>query len=206
MVITYYGVTCFKIQAGETVLAIDPYTKEAGLTPPRFQADIVLSTRNHPLSNNTDALAGNPFVVTSPGEYETKDISIEGIAAGNHAIYIVEWEGIRLCHLGALDEKQLPDATQERIGTPDILFVPVGDANALDAEEAVHVINLIEPRIAIPMYYAFPGFSALPLHNVDAFLKEIGSASAAEEKLTLKKKDVPQDEMKIAVLKPMASS
>lgn len=206
MVITYYGVTCFKIQSGETVLAIDPYTKEAGLTPPRFQTDIALVTRNHPLSCNTDALAGSPFTVTSPGEYETKGVSIEGIAAGARTIYVIEWEGIRLCHLGALDEKQLSNATREHIGTPDILFVPVGGVNALDAEEAVHMINLIEPRIAIPMYYAFPGFSALGLHNVDAFLKEIGSASATEEKLTLKKKDVPQDEMKIAVLKPLASS
>jgi len=203
MVITYYGVTCFKLQAGEIVLAIDPYTKEVGLTPPRFQTDIVLATRDHPLSNNTGALAGNPFIITSPGEYEIKGISIEGIAAGAHTIYIIEWEGIRLCHLGALDEKQLPDATRERIGTPDILFVPVGGANALDAEEAVHMINLIEPRIVVPMYYAFPGFSALPLHNVDAFLKEIGSSSVAEEKLTLKKKDVPQEEMKVTVLKPV---
>ena len=203
MIITYYGATCFKIQSGETVLAIDPYTKEAGLTPPRFQTDIALSTRNHPLSNNTDALAGSPFVITSPGEYETKGISVEGIAAGVHTLYVIEWEGMRLCHLGALNEKQLSDTTRERIGTPDILFVPVGGVNALDAEEAVHVINLIEPRIAIPMYYAFPGFTNLGLHTVDVFLKEIGSSSVAEEKLTLKKKDVPQDEMKVVVLKPV---
>ena len=206
MVITYYGVTCFKIQAGDTVLAIDPYTKEAGLTPPRFQTDIVLSTRNSPLTNNTSALAGDPFIITSPGEYETKGISIEGIAAGEHTIYVIEWEGMRLCHVGALSEKQLPDETRERIGTPDILFVPVGGVNALDAEEAVHVINSIEPRIAIPMYYAFPGFSALPLNKVDVFLKEIGSSVEAEDKLTLKKKDVPQDEMKITVLKPVTEN
>ncbi|TSC68658.1 MAG: hypothetical protein G01um101470_1150 [Parcubacteria group bacterium Gr01-1014_70] len=203
MVITYYGVTCFKIQAGETVIAIDPYSKEAGLTPPRFQAHIVLSTRNHPLSANTNALSGEPFIVTSPGEYETKGITIEGMATGAHTLYIIEWENMRLCHLGALDEKQLPDSTRERIGTPDILFVPVGGANALDAEDAVHVINSIEPRIVVPMYYAFPGFSAVPLNKVDAFLKEIGSSPAAEDKLTLKKKDVPQDEMKIVVLKPV---
>ena len=188
------------------MLAIDPYTKEAGLTPPRFQTDIALVTRNHPLSHNTDTLAGSPFVITSPGEYETRGVSIEGVAAGDYTLYIIEWEGIRLCHLGTLDTKELSDATRERIGTPDILFVPVGGVNALDAEEAVHVINLIEPRIAIPMYYAFPGFSVLALHTVDTFLKEIGSVSMAEEKLTLKKKDVPQDEMKIVVLKPLASN
>ena len=206
MVITYYGATCFKIQSGDTVLAIDPYTKEAGLTPPRFQTDIALSTRNHPLFNNTDALAGNSFIITSPGEYEIKGISIEGVSAGVHTLYIIEWEGMRLCHVGALSEKELPNETRELIGTPDILFVPVGGGNAIDAEEAVHVINTIEPRIAIPTYYAFPGFSALGLNKVDVFLKEIGSQPTAEDKLTLKKKDVPQEEMKIVVLKPVTEN
>ena len=206
MIITYYGVTCFKIQSGDVVLAIDPYSKEAGLTPPRFETDIVLSTRNNPMSNNTSALAGNPFTVTSPGEYETKAIGVEGVAAGDHTIYIIEWEGMRLCHVGALNEKELPDETRERIGTPDILFVPVGGGSAIDAEEAVHLINAIEPRIVVPMHYAFPGFSALPLGAVDAFLKEIGSSPAPEERLTLKKKDVPQEEMKVVVLKPVTGS
>ena len=158
------------------------------------------------MSNNTSALAGNPFTVTTPGEYETKAISVEGVATGEHTIYIVEWENMRLCHVGALHEKELPDETRERIGTPDILFVPVGGGNAIDAEEAVHLINTIEPRIVVPMYYAFPGFSALPLGTVDAFLKEIGSSSAPEERLTLKKKDVPQEEMKVVVLKPVTGN
>ncbi|TSC79088.1 MAG: hypothetical protein G01um101429_595 [Parcubacteria group bacterium Gr01-1014_29] len=205
MVITNYGVSCFKIQSGNTVLAIDPYTKESGLTPPRFQADIVLVTQNHPLHANTSALPGAPFLITGAGEYEVKGIMIEGVSADERTVYVLEWENMRLCHLGAYSEKNIPDSVLERIGTPDILFLPVGSADALDAEEAVHVMNLIEPRIVIPMYYAFPGFTALPLLGAEKFLAEVGTSPTPEEKLTIKKKEVPQEETKIVLLHPVAS-
>jgi L-ascorbate metabolism protein UlaG (beta-lactamase superfamily) len=204
MIITYYGITCFKIQSGDTILAIDPYNKESGLTPPRFQADIVVSTRPDPLFANTEALTGNPFIITSSGEYEIKNISIEGIAAWDYTLYVMDWEGIRLCHLGALSEKNIPDAIREHIGTVDILFLPVGSGNALDAEGAVHVMNSIDPRIVIPTYFSFPRFTAIPLDPVDAFLKEVGSAPKSEDKFTIKKKEIPQDETKIILLNPVA--
>lgn len=205
MVITYYGISCFKIQSGDTVLAIDPFSKESGLTPPRFQADVVLSTRNHPLHNNVEALTGNPFIVRNPGEYETKGIMIEGTAMGEHVIYILEWEGLRLCHMGSLSEKNIPDETRETIDTPDILFLPVGAGGALDAEEAVHVMNVIEPRIVIPMYYAIPGFKALPLEKAEKFLKEVGATPRPEDKFNIKKKDMSTEETKVVLLSPLSS-
>ncbi len=205
MVITYYGISCFKIQSGDTVLAVDPFSKESGLTPPRFQADVVLSTRRHPLHNNVEVLTGTPFIVRNPGEYETKGVMIEGAAVGEHVLYILEWEGLRLCHMGSLSEKNIPDDMREKIDSPDILFLPVGAGGALDAEEAVHVMNLIEPRIVIPMYYAIPGLKALPLEKAEKFLKEVGVAPRPEEKCTIKKKDVPTEETKVVMLSPLSS-
>lgn len=205
MIITYYGISCFKIQSGEVVLAIDPFSKETGLTPPRFQAHIALVSEQSPLHAHTETLSGSPFVIATPGEYELRGIVIEGIRADNHTLFILEWEGLRLCHLGALSDKNLPDATREQIGTPDILFLPIGGGGALDMEEAIAVMNQIEPRIVIPMYYAMPGFKALPLEKPDAFLKEVGSTAKPEEKVTIKKKDVPQEETMIKVLSPTAS-
>lgn len=204
MVITYYGLSCFKIQSGSVVLAIDPFSKESDLTPPRFEADVALSTRNHPLHANMESLAGNPFVIQQPGEYETKGIMIEGIAMDERVLYILEWEGLRLCHVGSLSEKNLSDEIREHIDTPDILFLPVGAGGALDAEEAVHVMNTIEPRIVVPMYYAIPGFKALPLQPLEKFLKEVGVSPHTEEKLTIKKKDVPSEETRIMPLMPLA--
>ena len=186
------------------MLAIDPYSKESGLTPPRFETDVALSTRNHPLHANMESLAGNPFIIQYPGEYETRGIMIEGIAADDRVLYVLEWENIRLCHLGSLTEKNLSDEAREKIDMPDILFLPVGAGGALDAEEALHVMNIIEPRIVIPMYYAIPGFNVLPLQPLEKFLKEVGVTPRAEEKLTLKKKEIPEGETQIITLQPLA--
>jgi len=116
MVITYYGLSCFKIQSGDTVLAIDPFSKESGLTPPRFGADAVLVSHEHENHNNIDALTvkdgeaslnsarqGGVFKVTGPGEYEFKGILVRGTECfhdskngkqkGKNTIYIIEWDG-----------------------------------------------------------------------------------------------------------------
>ncbi len=204
MVITYYGLSCFKIQSGSTVLAIDPFSKESGLTPPRFETDVALSTRNHPLHANIESLAGSPFVIQNPGEYEIKGIMIEGIAADQRVLFVCEWEGMRLCHVGSLSEKNISDDVREKIEAPDILFLPVGAGGALDAEEAVHVMNILEPRIVIPMYYAMPGFKELPLQPLEKFLKEVGATPRMEEKLTIKKKDIGEGETQIIPLTPIA--
>ena len=79
MVITWYGQACFKIQSGDLVVAIDPFSKEIGFTPPRFKTDIVLVTHGHFDHANWQALAGDPFAITGPGEYEVKGVDVMGI-------------------------------------------------------------------------------------------------------------------------------
>ena len=94
--------------------------------------------------------------------------------------------------MGKFTEKELGSEIQEEIGTPDILFIPVGGGNVIDEEKAVKIINQIEPRIVIPMHYKKP----------DDFLKEIGEKVQPEEKLTIKKKDLPSaEDTKVVVLK-----
>ncbi|PJE64515.1 MAG: hypothetical protein COU90_01585 [Candidatus Ryanbacteria bacterium CG10_big_fil_rev_8_21_14_0_10_43_42] len=199
MIITYYGVTCFKIQSGDTVLAIDPFSKETGLTPPRFQADVALTTKANAAHNTMDTLTGNPFLITDPGEYEVKGITIEGMAGELATLYTIEWEGMRLCHLGPIGTAKLSDEIRAFIGTPDVLFVPVGGSNSITASEAATIVTQIEPRIIIPMYYALPGLS-LPLDAPDAFIKEFGEGTKPEEKFTFKIKDLPTEGMRLVYL------
>src|SRR3989344_1760230 len=89
MVITYYGLSCFKIQSGETVLAIDPFSKESGLTPPRFTSHAVLVSHDHENHNNIEALASKEddgvFKITGPGEYEFKGSVVRGISSFHDA-------------------------------------------------------------------------------------------------------------------------
>ena len=205
MIITYYGLTCFKLQSGETVAAFDPFSKESGLTPPRFQTHIALVTKpESPYHNNTEALTVTNLVITTPGEYETCGIVVEGAAANGSIIYTLEWEGLRICHLGAVGLETLPDTVRESIGIPDILFVPVGNGGALDAEAAATIVNQLEPRIVIPTYYKFSGLRSPSLEQPDAFLKEFGEYEKLDEKFTIKKKDVPQEKTMFVLLRPLA--
>lgn len=214
MVISYYGISCFKIQSGDTVLAVDPFDKSSGLTPPRFQTDIVLSSHNHSNHNNIDALAPKQdaeiFSVITPGEYEIHGVQIRGISSwhdaksgaekGANTIYIIEWENLRVVHMGDYGEDKLREELHEEIGTPDILIVPVGGGDTIDVETAAKLITHIEPRIIIPMHYKIPGVKT-KWDSVETFLKEMGEKPAAEDRLTIKKKDVPAENQRVVVLK-----
>ena len=212
MVITWYGQSCFKIQSGETVVFTDPFDKEIGLTPPRSQADIVTVSHNHHDHNNCEALSGNALVIEGPGEYEIKGVEVRGILSfhddkegkerGTNTIYVIEIEGIKIAHLGDLGQSKLTAEQVEQIDGVDILMIPVGGSNyTIDGETAVDVINQIEPRIVIPMHYKIPGLN-IKLDGVDVFLKEMGAPKKeVVDKLTLKKKELPEEETEIVVMK-----
>jgi L-ascorbate metabolism protein UlaG (beta-lactamase superfamily) len=208
MHITWHGQSFFQIQTSankgeQTTLCIDPFDESLGIKPPSLAADILLITHDHADHNNKKAIKGDYFTVDGPGEYEVKEIFIQGIPSfhdeeqgkkrGVNTIYVIEMEEMRLCHLGDLGQKELTSEQIEKIGDIDILMIPVGGEYTLDAKRANHVIAQIEPKIAIPMHYALPKVKD-KLDSVDLFLKETGKKSIEPQpKLLIKKKDLPQD-------------
>lgn len=223
MHILWKGQSCFQIivsqKAGEQVkIVIDPYSEEIGLKLPKLEADILLATHGHYDHNNfkeVDPSAGSgqaPFLIEGPGEYERKDIFVQGIPSfhdekegkerGQNTIYTIEAEEMRLCHLGDFGQKELTSEQVEQIGEIDILMVPIGGVYTLDAKGASKIISQIEPRIAIPMHYYLPKLK-VKIDGLEPFLKEMGHKSATPEpKLLVKKKDLITEETKIVVLQP----
>ncbi len=194
---------------------IDPFDKSIGLRPPFGQGNIVLTTHDHYDHNNVGTIKGNPFIVEGPGEYEIKGVNIYGTLAfhdskegkerGLNTIYVVESEEMRICHLGDLGQRELSEEQLEKMGEIDILMVPVGGNFTLSAEQASRIINQIEPKIVIPMHYKIPGLN-LKIDGVDKFLKVMGEGKVeAQEKLVIKKKELPSEEAKIVVMKTIAS-
>ena len=212
MKIIWHGQSCFRIVTKDTTIITDPFGKEIGLKPPHFEADIVIVSHDHPDHNNISALRGTPFVVDSPGEYDLKGVFVWGIDSfhdakegkerGLNTIFIIEAEGMRLCHLGDFGQRELTDEQLEKIGEIDILMIPVGGVYTINSEEAAGVINQIEPKIVIPMHYKILGLN-IKLQGVDAFLKEIGTEEKqVVEQLVIKKNDLPkEEEMKVIVMK-----
>jgi L-ascorbate metabolism protein UlaG (beta-lactamase superfamily) len=217
MQITWKGQACFSIgiqpsKQEQVRLVVDPFDSSIGLKPLSGEADIVLVTHEHEDHNNIEGVGGEPFVISNPGEYEIKDIYIKGIASfhddaggkerGMNTIYVIEAEGMRLCHLGDIGQKELTANQVSEIGNIDILFVPVGGVYTVGAKGAAKIVNQIEPRSVVPMHYLIPKLK-IKLESADAFLKEVGVKDVESQgKLNLKSKDFSAEEMKIMLLTP----
>jgi L-ascorbate metabolism protein UlaG (beta-lactamase superfamily) len=217
MQIIWQGQSCFQMISSQgknhqVNIVIDPFDESLGLRVPKLEADILLVTHQHHDHNNVKAVAGNPFLIEGPGEYEIKEVFIQGIPSwhddkqgkerGQNTIYTIETEEIRLCHLGDLGQKELTSEQIEKIGEVDILMIPIGGVYTISAKEAVKIMSQIEPNIILPMHYQIPKLK-LKLDGLDKFLKTMGIKSITPlAKLSIKKKDISPEEAKIIVLKP----
>lgn len=204
MTIFWHGQGAFKFVDKEVVVAIDPHDK-TGLKMPKFQASVLLVTDNKDEYINAEGLRGDSFVIDGPGEYEVKNVFVYGIPADKKnnekiTIYLIEMEGIKIGHLGTINQDTLTDKQMEILEGVDVLLVPVGGGDTLNATKAVKIISQIQPRIVIPMYYKVPGLS-VKLDALEPFLKEYGVAKQeVSDKLKISKKDLPQEETKVEVL------
>ena len=200
MTISWYGEACFLLENSGVRILIDPPQKESGINPPRLKSDILIFSR----PEATNEQESETFVIDGPGEYEIKEINILGIADSStssgqvNTIYNIEIDGVKVCHLGFLNN-DLDNEKLALIDDPDIALVPIGNNGVLDAEAAMKLINKIEPSIAIPMLYDVKGLKTkrAPLA---AFLKESEAKEPPQPKLTIKKKDINEDETKIIIL------
>jgi hypothetical protein len=208
MIITYQGLEFFKVQFGDTILAFNPISKESKIKASRFGADIALVSLNHEDMNGVDSVSYSdrePFAVTGPGEYEVKEVFIKGFSSKSgyggkekiNTVYYVQLEGMNICFLGALNEKNISSEANEAIEGVDILFIPIGGDGVLNPDEAAKLATSLEAKIVIPMHYDLP--SAKTALNV--FLKEYGEEKIAPvEKLTLKKKDLEGKDGEVIIL------
>lgn len=214
MNIIWHGQSCFQIVSsqsknGQATIIIDPFDESLGLKAPKIEADILLMTRKDYEHNGSKNIAGNPFIIDGPGEYETKEIFIQGIYVPPsekekiiNTIYTIEAEEIKICHLGFFSQKELTDEQVEKIGETDILMIPVGGNDVISPKEAIKIMSQIEPKITIPMYYQIPKLKA-KLDGVDKFLKAMGVKKAESlPKLSIKKKNISSEEAKIIILNP----
>ncbi len=213
MIITWIGHSCFKIQdkigPDGTTLITDPFDKKIGLKPPAFEADIVTVSHDHYDHNNKKTIKGKPFIVEMAGEYDYHGVAIQGVESfhdaknggerGINIIYRIVMDNISVAHLGDLGHT-LNDKQLEVLSGIDILLIPVGGKYTIGAQKAVEVVSQIEPRIVIPMHYKTPNLK-LDIDKVDKFIKEMGVEPISEDKLKISKKDLPQEDMELVILK-----
>ena len=178
MEIHWHGRGCFELRAPAGVVVTDPFVSPAGTRLASLQADIVTLSL---AAADTGAIAGQPYVVRGPGEYEVHGIFVIGVesAEGEDArrplapntMYCLDFDGLTVCHLGHLGHA-LTQSQVEALGNVDVLLLPVGGALALGPMAAVDIVNQIEPAIVIPLHDTGDSGSG----PIEQFLKEMGAA------------------------------
>ncbi len=184
MIIRWHGHACFEIVPREgPVIVFDPHDGYSiGIKPPEVKADLVLISHDH-FDHNAYAVVAKPgadVVKMGVGERVVRGIKIVGIETfhdkvrgrrrGRNVVYVVEVEGLRIAHLGDLGHV-LEEDHVKKMGSVDVMMLPVGGTFTIGPEEAWEVIEAVKPRIAIPMHYWVPGIN-LPLRPVDDFVSK----------------------------------
>lgn len=210
MEITWYGQACFRLRSRSLAVVTDPYSPEIGLKLPRLTATIVTVSHQHGDHNYVEAVKGAPFIISGPGEYEIEGIFVIGVSTyhdtkqgeerGKNTAYLIEFEGLTICHLGDLGHV-LTQEQVEQLNNVDILLIPVGGKYTLNGAKAAEVVGLLEPKIVIPMHYKIPGLD-VQLEGVSRFLKELAVEPPQKlEQLTISKSQLP-DETRVVLLEP----
>ena len=181
MEINWRGHSCFIIKGKEKTILTDPYHPDLGYCLGEPKADIVTLSHFHPGHSYIEGVANEPKQIKSPGEYEIGGTFITGVATfhdnkkgdlrGKNTIYIIEMDGITLCHLGDLGHP-LGLHSIEELGDIDILFLPVGEVSTIPVDTAVEIVRQLEPHIVIPMHYKTEAFTG-DLGLVDRFLDKM---------------------------------
>lgn len=216
MTITWFGHSCFRIEAkeahstgsGQVSILVDPFSKDLGLRPPRIKDDLVLVTHSHYDHNDTSSINPEAMLINGPGEYEKQGIYVRGILSyhdknkgkerGLNTIYIIKAEDMTVCHMGDFGQDGFEGNQLDDIGDVDLLMIPVGGNYTIDYKEAVEVVSQIEPKIIIPMHYKIEGLK-VDIDSSDKFIKEIGLTPEKVDKLKIVKKNLPTEEMKLVV-------
>ena len=205
LTVRWFGHSCFLVSDGVKIVT-DPFDKSVGYPLPDVSADIILISHEHFDHNYISAISGKPEVIRGAGDKTVKGITFKAVKASHGAgrgdDYIRIWElgGIRFAHFGDLGV-DLTDSQFKEVGAVDVVFIPVGGYFTIDAEQAIKIINKLNPRIVFPMHYKTPAMgSGFPISGIEPFLKGKKNVNkVGKSSITLKKDALPK-EMTVYVL------
>ena len=207
MEITWHGMSCFRLKERNLpAIVTDPYNGDLGLPPLKLRGEVVTISHDAPGHNDPAAVSGYQYALTGPGEYEIGGVFITGIATAHEArstqnvLFLFDFDGITVAHLG--DMSQVPSQTEiEALELVNVLLVPVGGGNSLNAAQAAELVSMLEPNIVVPMHYRLPELE-LPLDGVERFLNEMGVTEAKEESTLRVSGGTFGEETEVVLLQP----
>jgi L-ascorbate metabolism protein UlaG (beta-lactamase superfamily) len=209
--ITWLGHSCFRLRDRAATAVTDPYGKDMGLILPRVRADIVTVSHDADDHNFVRGVKGDFQVLSGPGEYEVSSVFVTGLElrggkpkkettpVPRNTVFLFEFDDLTVCHLGDLNIVPTQAQVEEAVGEVDVLLIPVGGGESLNASQASEVVSLLEPHIVVPMHYKVPGVES-KLDPVSKFLKEMGLDKVPPQELLKVSRGGLPDETQVVLL------
>jgi L-ascorbate metabolism protein UlaG (beta-lactamase superfamily) len=218
MKIKWYAHAAVLFADNQLRIIADPYSPtELGFATITEPADIVIRSSADDLGHcYAEMISGDPIIVTAT-ELEPEGVTVRGIhftpihareslihkeRPRDNAMYRFTLDGIRIAHLGDVGNR-LTDDQLDGLHDVDVLLAPVGGPPTIDLDDLVSALNVLQPRLVIPLHYRLP--SALPkMLPVQEFTNRFAPAQVIwndSSEIELTQTTLPAT-MQILVLKP----
>lgn len=153
LTIINYGHACFKFIDENASIVFDPYDGIDGLKMPQVEANYLYVSHGHHDHNAIE------YVDLIPTENRINIGSVlvphdhhNGMKRGMNKIHIFYMGGYKIAHMGDVGCIPNEEVIKELKGL-DILLIPINGFYTVSAKEAKEIVDLIKPRLVIPMHY-----------------------------------------------------
>lgn len=179
MKIKWFGHSSFGIEYMNVKILTDPFNETVGYPLPNYQPDIITESHQHFDHNAHHLIKGKYILINTPGEHLSKGVKIIGLKTyhdkvkgrerGENIIFKFKFsDGLTAAHFGDLGH--IPDdSVMKELENIDIVMIPVGGYYTIDAEEAKEIINILNPKIIIPMHFKTK-YIKFPINTVENFI------------------------------------
>lgn len=173
LILRWYGHSCFTVTCRDFTVAFDPYEDDyvPGFSPLHLAADLVLCSHqhnDHNAANLVQPISGhqNPFRITEIPTFHDPE---GGRLRGDNIIHVLQVGTLRMAHFGDIGCTLTPAQAAELQGL-DLALIPVGGFYTIGPKEAKELIDLIRPKVVVPMHYRMGNIGLPKVAEAEAFL------------------------------------
>lgn len=215
--VQWLGHSCFLFTGDGRRILVNPFRSlgcTAGYRAPRVAAELVLISSQLLDEGAVELVPGNPRLLYESGVYQFNKKRIQGIRTDHDRLggkrfgTNVAWQwqqgGLNILHLGGTAS---PISLEQKIlmGRPDVLFVPIGGgANVYAPAEAKQAIQVLNPKLIVPMHYRTKAAAANECESVgvEQFLSLMSGTPVRRggNTLSLRSANLPREGMAIQVM------
>lgn len=161
---------------------IDPYKDGMvdGLPNLSLEAEAVFGSHGHADHNYFRAVTIRETNQAAPYTLESIESDHDdqgGSLRGKNLVRIFDFDGLKVAHLGDLGHLPEGDLLKKLQGV-DCLLIPTGGTYTIDHVQAKQTVDLVQPKVVIPMHYRTDsaGFDVLThLNDFTAQYQEVNS-------------------------------